>query len=195
MRDPVYPNDSVSDAILLKIDGDIGELFNRVESLEQGVISQIQQGHNGGFDADKVDGKHASEFVSSSSFTASSVLNMLLGVDGHGSRLDADTVDGVHASSFAINVNFELLSSSTTLMPGKIYYVGQLTNPISVSVSGSPNVGDIIMLCDPFGVVERYPVTISNVKVSGVVINYSFDVARAMLTLRYVSSSIGWIVF
>lgn len=58
-------------------------------------------GHGSGLDADMVDGKHASEFLLATAYTAADVLTKLMSLDGSGSGIDADMLDGLHASSFA----------------------------------------------------------------------------------------------
>jgi hypothetical protein len=51
------------------------------------IAANIVEGHNGGFDADTLDTKHASDFV-------------LASKEGSGNGLDADLLDGHHASYF-----------------------------------------------------------------------------------------------
>ncbi|NOZ61072.1 MAG: hypothetical protein GXO74_05280 [Calditrichaeota bacterium] len=66
----------------------------------------LEMGHGNGINADKVDGKHASNFATSShthsgsDITTGKINNARLHT-GSGNGLDADKVDGKHASNFA----------------------------------------------------------------------------------------------
>ena len=53
-------------------------------------------GAGSGVDADRLDGKDSSEFVS----TGQQALNLLKPVDGSGSQLDADRLDGLDGTQF-----------------------------------------------------------------------------------------------
>jgi hypothetical protein len=60
-----------------------------IEKLKEG------DGAGSGFDADLLDGQHASYFLPAGTYTAADILTKLLTVDGAGSGLDADKLDGV----------------------------------------------------------------------------------------------------
>lgn len=60
------------------------------------LIAKLSEGDGAGsgFDADLLDGQHASYFLPAGTYTAADVLAKLLTVDGPGSGLDADKLDG-----------------------------------------------------------------------------------------------------
>lgn len=94
---------------------------------------------NGG-NADTVDGKHASEFATStqgtkadnalpkSSYTASDILTKLKTVDGTGSGLDADLLDGKHSSNFAEASQITSINTALNNKVDKITGKGLSTN-------------------------------------------------------------------
>ena len=60
------------------------------------ALLKTVDGSGSGVDADRLDGKDSSEFVS----TGAQALNLLKSVDGSGSQLDADRLDGLDSTSF-----------------------------------------------------------------------------------------------
>lgn len=66
-------------------------------------VTATGEGSGGGFDADTVDGQHASEFADAASHphALSDLSNVTATGEGSGGGFDADTVDGLHASAFA----------------------------------------------------------------------------------------------
>ncbi|MCB0048289.1 MAG: shufflon system plasmid conjugative transfer pilus tip adhesin PilV, partial [Caldilinea sp.] len=76
-----------------------------VGSNEYKVLHQGNGGHGTGFDADRLDGWHSSNFVYVSSYTAADVLAKVLTVDGHNSGLDADTIDTVQVERIIFGEN------------------------------------------------------------------------------------------
>lgn len=60
------------------------------------LIDKLKEGDGAGsgFDADLLDGQHASHFLPAGNYTASDILAKLVTVDGSGSGLDADKLDG-----------------------------------------------------------------------------------------------------
>lgn len=84
-------------------------------------------------DADKVDGKHASDLASVdlSNVSDAVILTKIKNVDGSGSGLDADTLDGQHASAFASNNHTHIVWN---LMPNNSYNL-PLVSPITINVN------------------------------------------------------------
>ena len=106
------PNSNV--APISPINGDIwqqnNDLWARLNGSTRKIYHEGNDGTGSGLDADKLDGKHASDFATaeqgtkadnalpSSEYTANDVLDKLKTVDGSGSGLDADTVDGIQGA-------------------------------------------------------------------------------------------------
>lgn len=112
IADALADDDNAIAALTAQVSGKLNASSYTAADILAKLLTVDGAGTN--LDADKLDGKHASDFVLASSYTAADILAKLRTVDGNGSGLDADTLDGFTSSQYrnATNLNAGTVSMS-----------------------------------------------------------------------------------